>query len=135
MKKISWKALFVLVTVFSLLCTSIVWAQPRWSHLTYIGGDIDIDDSNNATVTVIVDASSKDADSLKVTCALQQLKNSSWKTIKSWTESADDTGLIMEEEYAVYKGYSYRLKVTAKAYNGSTLKETVTEYFNYGYYN
>ena len=95
---------------------------------------MEIDDYNNASISVTVDASSKDADSLKVTCALQQLKNSSWKTIKSWTESADDTGLIMEEEYAVYKGYSYRLKVTAKAYNGSTLKETVTEYFDYGYY-
>ena len=134
MKKTSWKTRLILAMIISMFVVSTAWAAPRWSHLTYISGHIEIDDDNDAWVSVVADASPQDADTLTVKCELQQLKNS-WKTIKSWTEKSDDTSVLLDGEYAVYKGYSYRIKVTAKAYKGSTLKETVTEYFNYGYYN
>ena len=40
----------------------------------------------------------------------------------------------MEKTYGIAKNYSYRLKITAKAYKDTKLLETVTETFDYGYY-
>ena len=53
---------------------------------------------------------------------------------RSWTESRDSTGFLMEKTYGIAKNYSYRLKVTARAYKDTKLLETVTETFDYGYY-
>lgn len=108
--------------------------QPRWSHWTMLSGGIEVQSDNLAQCTVLCDCSPAEADNVKVTCELQQY-DKSWKTIKSWTESnKDGTELLIQKYYGIAKNYSYRLKVTAKAYKGTKLLETVTEYFNYGYY-
>lgn len=133
MKKLSLKMALMVAVLSIFVASSIAWAAtPRWSHLTLFSGDMDIA-NGMATITVVCDASSREADSVAATCSLQQL-DGSWKTLKTWTESDDDTSLIYEKQYAVAHGYSYRLKVTAKAYKGSTLLESATEYFDYGYY-
>lgn len=80
-----------------------------------------------------MDCSPREANKVTVTCELQQL-NGSWKTIKSWTKTVNDTSFLMEKTYGIAKNYSYRLKITAKAYKDTKLLETVTETFDYGYY-
>lgn len=51
-----------------------------------------------------------------------------WNTIKSWT-NASASFAIVEEDYYVEKGYSYRLKLTHSAYNTNwTLVESFVKY-------
>lgn len=139
MKNMIQKTILTFVITASLLSCLAMTAfastpTPYWSHWTMIAGDIEIESDNYARITVLADCSPRDADNVKVTCELQQY-TSSWKTIKTWTESEkDSTSFLMQKYYAIAKKYSYRLKVTAKAYKGTTLKETVTSYFDYGYY-
>lgn len=64
-----------------------------------------------------------------ITVALQK-KDGGWSTIKTWNESGDDTAEV-DEDYSAEKGYSYRLKVTYKAYSSSgTLVESIVKYSN-----
>jgi len=60
-----------------------------------------------------------------ITVELQQL-NGSWKTIKTWTATGD-TSVSLEKTYFVLPDYSYRFKVTNKAYysNGSLIESIV----------
>lgn len=139
MKNMIQKTIVTFVVVLSMISCLVLTAfagspEPRWSHWTMLAGDIDVESDNWILVTVAADCSPAEADNVKVTCELQQL-NGSWKTIKSWTQSnKDDTTILMQKNYAIAKNYSYRLKVTAKAYKGTKLLETVTSYFDYGYY-
>ena len=105
----------------------------RWSYLTIIRAGMDVNDRNIAKITVTVGSDIFDTNKIKAKCELQQL-DGSWKTIKTWTEENDDSALMYDKEWAIAKKYSYRLKVTASAYKDSKLLETVTEYFDYGYY-
>ena len=132
MKKL--KKCFTLLLASSMLMAMSTTAYARWDYLVLISGTIDIDSWNNAHIEVVCGADGGDVDKLTATCELQQL-DGSWKTIKTWTESNNNSDLAFEKDYAVYKGYSYRLKITAKAYQGSRQVESVTEYFDYGYYN
>lgn len=123
----------VAVTMVSCLAFTAFAGTPRWSHWTMLSGEIVIKSENKALISVVCDCSSAEANKVKVTTELQQF-DGSWKTIKSWTESRDSTGFLMEKTYGIAKGYSYRLKVTARAYKDTKLLETVTETFDYGYY-
>ena len=125
----------VTVTMISCLAMTAFGANatPRWSHWTMLSGEIIIKSDNVALVSVVCDCSPKEANKVTVKCELQQL-DGSWKTIKSWTESENDTSIIVEKTYGLAKNYSYRVKVTAKAYKDTKLLETVTETFDYGYY-
>lgn len=131
------KRIFSMFLALAIMFTAIPCmsadAAARWSHLTLISGQMDIDENNWVTATVVCDCSAKEANSLSATCELQQL-NGSWKTIKTWNEKTSGTSLLYSKNYAVDKGYSYRLKITARAYQDSKLLESVTEYFDYGYY-
>lgn len=123
----------VAVSIISCISMTAFAGAPRWSHWTMLTGDIEIVSDNACLITVICDCSAREADNVKITCELQQY-NGSWKTIKSWSKSVDETSISLEKNYAIAKNYSYRLKVTAKAYKGTKLLETVTSYFEYGYY-
>lgn len=132
--KITQKKILLMVIIFSMLsCIIANAATPRWSHLTMISGQMKVDDGNRALVTVVCDATTDKTNLLQATCELQQL-DGSWKTIKTWTEENKGASLLYSKHYAIEKGYSYRLKITARAYQNSNLLETVTEYFDYGYY-
>ncbi len=65
-----------------------------------------------------------------VTMELQQYSNSKWTTIKTWSSTAVDFAYLDETHYAA-SGYSYRLKLTYKAYSSSlTLVESIVSYSN-----
>ena len=132
MKKL--KKCFALLFAAIMLMAMSSTAYARWDYLVIISGTIDIDSWNNAHIEVMCTSDATTVDSLNVKCELQQL-DGRWDTIETWEESSDGPDLGYEVDYAVYKGYSYRLKITATAYQGSREVETVTEYFDYGYYN
>lgn len=57
---------------------------------------------------------------------LQQ--SNSWHTIQTWSRKGGTSSSI-DQDYYVVSGYSYRLKITHKAYNSSgTCVETITKY-------
>lgn len=107
--------------------------SPRWTYLNMIRGSMKVDDKNIAKISVACDSDAFDTDKIVAKCELQQL-DGSWKTIKTWEEENDGSGILYHKERAIAKNYSYRLKVTAYAYKNSVLLESATEYFDYGYY-
>lgn len=126
-------SVFVITLLISSLCAFAFPATPYWSHFSGITADMEVNDYNWATIDVMCDSDAATVDSLTVTLELQQL-DGDWETIETWVESENDSTISFVEEAVIPKNYSYRLKVTAEAYSGSTLLEEVTEYFRYGYY-
>lgn len=62
-----------------------------------------------------------------VTVELQRM-DSDWNTIKTWTSTANKEAIVNENWY-VTKGYSYRLKTSHYAYNSSgNLIEVIPSY-------
>ena len=63
-----------------------------------------------------------------------QQNDGGWDTIKTWSNKGG-TNAFIEQNYAIMSGYSYRLKLTHKAYDSNdNLIETITEYSDIIYY-
>ena len=63
-------------------------------------------------------------DHVVLTAQLQQYNGSGWTTLKTWSATDDDYAAI-SKNYAVPKGYTYRLRASCSVYNASgTLVET-----------
>jgi len=95
----------------------------RYSHIDVINAGLSI---TGGTVKTTGSVSSSAGNTASVTTELQQYKNGSWTTIKTW--SGSNIGVISAGgSYAVAKGYSYRVYVTGKVLDssGKTL-ETAT---------
>ena len=140
-KKTAAQLLLVIAAILSMTMTAFAGPQkrvdPRWSYFTTVVGDLDISSSGKATAMATVSANKSKVDKVKVTCNLQRFENSSWKTVKSWSEESDaDTPhvVMMEKTYYVVEGYSYRIEVKSKAYMDGALKESITSPFDYGYF-
>ena len=64
-----------------------------------------------------------------------QQNTGTWGTIKTWSAERQNTATV-NEDYTVSKGYSYRLKLTHKAYDSSgKLVESIPKYSNIVNYN
>lgn len=64
-------------------------------------------------------------DSIKLTVALQRHNGSSWVTIKSWSATTTAHSEVINKNYAVYSGYTYRVRATCSVYNSAgTLLES-----------
>ena len=140
-KKTAAQLLLVIAAILSMTMTAFAGPQkrvdPRWSYFTTVVGYLDISSSGKATAMATVSANKSKVDKVKVTCNLQRFENSSWKTVKSWSEESDaDTPhvVMMEKTYYVVEGYSYRIEVKSKAYMDGALKESITSTFDYGYF-
>ena len=133
MKRLKRKFVVLLAVVMCIAATLSAYANvPRWSYLGMMTADMEKYHSGWAKISVTCDA---DFEVNKITakCELQQL-DGSWKTIKTWRETEQDHAIRFAKDYAIYKNYSYRLKVTAYMYVDSKLVKTVTETFDQGYY-
>lgn len=129
------KRVILVMAAMTVLAMSVVpaYAAARWSYLTTIAAGIDFDDNGIVTVSVMCDADSRDVNKITAKCELQQY-DGSWKTIRTWTETNNDSIIRYSKTYAVAKNYSYRLRVTASAYQNSTLKERVTGEYDETFY-
>lgn len=132
--KYAKKVVLVTLTMMILAVTAVIaHAAPRWTYLITMAADMEFEDNNIVHIYVDCDADANDVNKMTVKCELQQY-NGSWKTIKSWTETENDSIVGYSKDYAVAKEYSYRLLVTAAAYKGSKLLEKVTEDFAEQFY-
>lgn len=135
MKYIKKIVITILLMVMVLMSSIDAYAAtPRWSYLTTIAANLHFDDYNGVEIDVMCDSDAMETNKIKVVCELQQY-NSSWKTIKSWTETRDNVYVVFTKYYAVAKNYSYRLKITAYTYKDSVLLEKDTQYLAETFYN
>lgn len=130
----------VVLAVLSLSMTAFARSKvdPRWSHFTTVVGDLDISSNGKAKVFANVSANRNKVDKVKVVCSLQRVEGKNWKTIKSWSAESDSAAphiAGVSKTYYVEKGYSYRIKVDSKAYKDNSLQESITNYFEYGFFN
>lgn len=56
---------------------------------------------------------------------LQEKKNGSWKTIKTFTKTKEGRVVGMEESYAVDEDYTHRVKATFTVYSGSSSESRI----------
>ena len=118
------KSLCVLLVV-SLLFTCALpvsaseQVEPRYSHIQTFSFSFSINQSTGlATCTGMVDV--RTFDTVKVVLHLQQYKNSSWKTIKSW-EATGTMVAAVSKQYYVYEGYAYRIYCYGYVYDSNNV--------------
>ena len=58
--------------------------------------------------------------------SLQRLENGRWVDVKTWSTEGSSLFTFTEQWYVI-SGYSYRVEVTAKVYDGSTLIENASQ--------
>lgn len=101
-------------------------SQPRYTHIDGVYASLSID-SSNGLATCTGTAYAKASDSIvELTVQLQQCKNDTWYTLKTW--SGSDTNMaVVTGKYYVYKGYTYRTKVSVVMYDadGNYLESTI----------
>lgn len=105
---------------------------PMWTYIDSFYNYFGISDSGKATVEVMLD--SVDADEIRLEAKLQQYKNGSWTTIKTWTNSRDWVTCYISENWYVASGYSYRLVSTGKVYKNGVMVEQTTYTSDSEYY-
>lgn len=98
--------------------------QPFFTNINLFQNGFTISSDGNASVRTYLTASN--VTSVKVEASLQQYKNGSWTTIKSWTKTSNGTNSELAGNYYVTKGYSYRVVSKGYVYKGTTLVETTT---------
>ena len=137
MIKNKMKSAISVVIVFALLVVTASAAviQPRWTYIASSVSSLDISDSGYATLYGGGSAPSPNVNKVKAIVELQQFKNSKWETLNTWTATASGwSARTSTKTWPVAHGYSYRLYVTLEAYNGSTLLESASQEYNYGYF-
>lgn len=95
--------------------------KPSFTNISIFQTGFDISSTGKASVNVYLTANN--VDSVKVDASLQQYKNGTWITIKSWENNAAGTNSGLSGIYYVAKGYSYRLVSRGTVYQGSWVIE------------
>lgn len=101
---------------------------PRYSYIQSLHASLSINSIGVASCDAA--AVAYGGDSVRLSSALQKYTGSSWTTVKAWSTTAARTAGL-SKNYAVPKGYTYRLRVTCTVYNASgTMIESGTLYSN-----
>lgn len=98
--------------------------KPMWTEIAEFTNGFNISSTGKATIESILYAF--DVDEIQIDAKLQQYKNGSWITIKSWTSNSYDIYCTIGEIWYVMSGYSYRLVSTGMVYENSKLVEQTT---------
>lgn len=97
---------------------------PLFTNITLFQNGFTISATGKAEVRVYLTGTN--ITSVKVEASLQQNKNGTWTTIKSWTNTSNDTNSELAGSFYVTKGYSYRVVSKGMVYSGNKLIETTT---------
>ncbi len=105
-------------------------------YMLYIANsscDLYISSSGTATVDATIVGYQGTTTKVDITANLQQYKNGSWVTLKTFTSTSATYRADLSETYNVSTGYSYRIQATVKAYSGSasetqTMTSSVAKY-------
>jgi len=97
--------------------------QPYFTNITIFQNYFEISAVGKASVSSYL--TGREIDEVRVDASLQQYKNGSWTTIKSWTATSFGTNAGLNGTYYVAKGYCYRLFSNGKVYrNGIVIEQT-----------
>ena len=88
--------------------------QPRWTYLNSVSASLQIDGLGIATCSgqAMVTSSNR----ITVYITLQQYTDSGWVTLRSWSATGKTTTMA-GGQYAVARGYTYRVNVFAYVYD------------------
>ena len=113
-------SLFV-VSILSASATDADQAEPtvsnegsRFVYIATFRGTFNIDSGGKATMSASVVASG--VDSCKVTIYLQRYISGAWTVVNQWSETEAGTSCILQKEWYVTSGYSYRMKAYGNVY-------------------
>lgn len=106
----------------ALLSDSIM---PRYTYIKQVGAGLQI---QNKTAYLYAECITYNKANISVKVELQRYENGTWKTIKTYSNSANDTECVVSEEYAVTSGYDYRTNITVNANGESLTKKSSVEY-------
>ena len=98
--------------------------EPLWNEIAEFSNGFDISTTGKATIESILYAF--DVDEIRIDANLQQYKNGSWTTIKSWSSTSRDIYCAIDEIWYVISGYSYRLVSTGRVYENGKQVEQAT---------
>lgn len=106
-----------------LLCSMVIPAaaeestiQPRWSYLDAVSAVLDINWLGVASCSG--QAVARKAVDIEVVVNLQQQTNTGWTTLRTWSSTGSVTALA-SGQYAVYRGYTYRVNTIAYVYDSN----------------
>jgi len=104
----------------------------RFAYINWYAFDLEINESTgiaHCNAECLVDKNY----TVEVSCFLERYDSSRWTTVKSWS-SIGSRYAYVEEYWAVYSGYTYRLYVVFTVYDANgNLCEAVTENDTYIY--
>lgn len=99
---------------------NVILRQLRWSNVNSISAVVSFSDNTAECYSSIVGVSG--TTNISATFTLERKVNGSFTSVKSWTQTASSV-LTFTESYAVTKGYTYRLSVSANILrNGNSEK-------------
>lgn len=113
--------IMLIAVVLSLLALSAgaeseTVVMPRYSYIDVINSSLSI--SKYGMATCNANSGFNGGASQTLTCKLQRYDGSTWTTVKTWSTTVSSSARI-SKQYAVYSGYTYRLRTTCKVYNSA----------------
>lgn len=121
---------FVLAVVMAMTFVVPVMAavseppvSPQYTYIQRLNAGLTINEATGLT-SCTAGCFVVGANSVTLTSKLQRYNGSSWTTVKTWTTTTTQSAAL-NKNYAVYSGYTYRVRVSCSVYNSSgTLLES-----------
>lgn len=101
--------------------------MPRFTYIKQVGAGLRI---QNKVAHIYAECITYNRANISIKVELQRKENGTWKTIKTFSGSANDEECVVSEEYTVTSGYDYRTNVSATANGESTSKTSSIQYCN-----
>lgn len=128
------KRISVLIVLCLMLSISVLPAQalqrapqvinPRFTYIDEFQTTFDITSTGRADVDVYLYAAG--ADETQVRANLQQYKNGSWTTIKTWNQYEQGSSCGLGESWYIASGYTYRVVSNGYVYDNGALVESTS---------
>lgn len=96
--------------------------KPYMDYIARTSCFLYIDSNGKATTDCSVYGYQGITTKVSITANLQQYKNGSWVTFRTFTESANSHRLSLFETTTISKGYTYRVTAQVKAYSGTSFE-------------
>lgn len=115
-------SLVLIVTLLTMLAVPAMAAEtdngvsPRFTYISKVSTGLSI--SNIGVASCTANGCAPGVASVKITCRLQQYKNGSWTTIRTWTGTGTNIASVAQS-VAVYSGYTYRTYTSFYVYNSA----------------
>lgn len=129
-KRIIQVVLFVSIFCITVLPTyatdrnEAIIIRPYWTEISQFNNSFNITSSGRADIESTLIAF--DVDNIGIEAHLQQFINGSWVTIKTWTETSQNTICRALGKWYVQKGYYYRIISTGRVYKTGIEVEQVS---------